>query len=211
MGLPSLIALLLSAAAAPPEAPPPRTQVAPLSAELRAKMEGVTWKPGCPVPLDALSALMVPHHGMDGAVHDGLLIVATDQATAVAGVFDQLFDAGFVIEAIRPAHEFGGDDDALMAANITSAFNCRPVAGGKRFSDHSLGLALDLNPRINPYVRGDKVDPPAGRAYLSRDPAVPGLVTADGPAVAAFGAIGWKWGGAWKSAQDYQHFSLTGR
>jgi hypothetical protein len=33
----------------------------------------------------------------------------------------------------------------------------------------------------------------------------------DGDAVVeAFEKIGWKWGGNWKSAKDYQHFSESG-
>jgi hypothetical protein len=29
--------------------------------------------------------------------------------------------------------------------------------------------------------------------------------------VKAFAAIGWKWGGTWRGARDYQHFSSTGK
>lgn len=195
-------------APAPPLALP--SEVTPLPPDLRDKMVGVTWKEGCPVALDDLSLVTVPHWTLEGEVARGQLIVATAHAPGVVRVFDALFQARFPVQSMRPAHEFGGDDDAIMAANNTSAFNCRPVAGGKRYSDHSYGHALDLNPLINPYVRGDRVDPPGGRAYLSRDPSVPGLVTADGPAVKAFSDAGWRWGGFWKSAKDYQHFSVTG-
>ena len=191
--------------------PPFRSSIAPLSEAVRSEMLGVTWREGCPVGLDALSALEVSHWGLDGAVHIGRLVVATPHAPAIVGVFERLFAGRFPVQSVRPAREFGGDDDAMMRVNNTSAFNCRPVAGGRRYSDHSFGHALDLNPLINPYVRGDKVDPPQGRAYLSRDPAVPGLVVDPGPAVAAFAEAGWKWGGHWSSAQDYQHFSATGR
>ncbi len=213
-------ALAAPAGAAPPTDPPaaeaPRAAaaaavVAPLPADLRARMLGVTWKEGCPVALDDLSLVTLPHHDLAGAVQTGRLIVATEHAAGVVKVFDALFQARFPVASVRPAHEFGGDDDRIMAANNTSAFNCRPVAGGTRYSDHSYGHALDLNPLINPYVRGDRVDPPGGRAYLSRDPAVPGLITAGDPVVSAFAAAGWKWGGYWTSAKDYQHFSVTGR
>ena len=212
--------MLSTALAGPPSAPPatppapaapPGAVVAPLPDALRARMVGVTWKEGCPVALDDLSLITLPHYDLEGAVQTGRLIVATQHAAGVVQVFDALFAARFPVASMRPAHEFGGDDDRIMAANNTSAFNCRPVAGGSRYSDHSYGHALDLNPLINPYVRGDRVDPPGGRAYLTRDPAVPGLITADGLAVAAFADAGWKWGGFWKSAQDYQHFSVTGR
>lgn len=187
------------------------SSVMPLSAAERSEMTGVTWREGCPVGLDALSSVEVSHWGLDGAVHTGRLVIATAQAEAVVGVFQRLFEGRFPVQSIRPAREFGGEDDAMMRVNNTSAFNCRSVAGGRRFSDHSFGHALDLNPLINPYVRGGKVDPPQGRAYRSRDPAVPGLVVDPGPAVAAFAEAGWKWGGHWSSAKDYQHFSVTGR
>ena len=191
--------------------PPFHSAVAPLSAAEREQMAGVTWHEGCPVGLDALSAVEISHWGLDGAVHAGRLVVATAHADAVVGVFARLFAARFPVQSVRPAREFGGDDDAMMRVNNTSAFNCRPVAGGRRYSDHSFGHALDLNPLINPYVRGGRVDPPQGRAYASRDPGVPGLVVDPGPAVAAFAEAGWRWGGHWSSSKDYQHFSVTGR
>jgi poly-gamma-glutamate synthesis protein (capsule biosynthesis protein) len=196
---------------AEPDAPDFVSRVAPLSDAEKADMSGVTWREGCPVGLDALSSVEVAHWGLDGAVHTGRLVVATAHADAIVGVFARLYAGRFPVQSVRPAREFGGDDDAMMAVNNTSAFNCRPVAGGKRYSDHSFGHALDLNPLINPYVRGQRVDPAQGRAYLDRDPAVPGLVVDGGPAVAAFADAGWKWGGHWKSAKDYQHFSATGR
>ena len=174
-------------------------------------MTGVTWREGCPVGLDALATVEVSHWGLDGRVHTGRLVVAGAHADAIVRVFERLYADRFPMQSVRPAREFGGDDDAMMRENNTSAFNCRRVAGGSRYSDHSHGHALDLNPLINPYVRGDRVEPPGGRAYLKRDPTVPGLVVDPGPAVAAFAEAGWKWGGHWSSAKDYQHFSATGR
>jgi hypothetical protein len=29
--------------------------------------------------------------------------------------------------------------------------------------------------------------------------------------VRAFAAVGWSWGGDWRGAKDYQHFSASGR
>lgn len=199
--------------ALPPAAVAPRFQssVASLSEAERSAMTGVTWTEGCPVGLDALATVEVTHWGLDGRVRTGQLVVAGAHADAIVRVFERLYAERFPMQSVRPAREFGGDDDAMMRENNTSAFNCRRVAGGSRYSDHSHGHALDLNPLINPYVRGDRVDPPGGRAYLERDPTVPGLVVDPGPAVAAFAEAGWKWGGHWSSAKDYQHFSATGR
>lgn len=210
------LALLAAAFAQPPvditvSAPSPSPRVEPLPPEIRAAMTGVTWHEGCPVSLDALRLVHVRYLGPDGAVHAGSLVVHEDEAQAIAGVFDNLLAQGFVIARVAPAYTVGGDDEALMRANITSAFNCRKVAGTSAWSEHSTGKALDLNPLWNPWVHGDQVDPPQAKAYVSRDPSRPGTITADGPVVAAFAAIGWHWGGNWKSSKDYQHFSSSGR
>lgn len=97
---------------------------------------------------------------------------------------------------------FGADDDASMAADNTSAFNCRPITGGGGWSLHSYGVAIDINPRENPYVSGSLVLPPEGAAYLDRSAAVPGLIRAGDPVVAR----GFAWGGYWSDPIDYQHF-----
>jgi hypothetical protein len=103
---------------------------------------------------------------------------------------------------------YGGDDDRSMAADNTSAFNCRFVGGTTRWSMHAYGEAIDVNPVENPYVRGSAVSPPAGRAYLDRARERKGMAVANGVLVRAFAAVGWKWGA---SFGDYQHFSTTGR
>ena len=106
--------------------------------------------------------------------------------------------------------DFGGDDAASMAANNTSAFNCRTVAGSARWSEHAYGTAIDINPVQNPYVAGSAVDPPAGSEYLDRANVRPGMMVSGGVGVNVFRFVGWGWGGDWSSAKDYQHVSLRG-
>ena len=52
--------------------------------------------------------------------------------------------------------------------------------------------------------------PRAGRAFLDRSHVRPGMAVWGGTLVRAFAAVGWRWGGRWTSAPDYQHFSRTG-
>ncbi|TVQ89257.1 MAG: M15 family peptidase [Deltaproteobacteria bacterium] len=174
-------------------------------------MTGVTWRKQCPVGLEDLRAIDLHHLDMQGARQAGTLIVHHDVAHDVAGVFQALLQAGFPLTSVRPMRHFGGDDNASMAADNTSGFNCRPVAGTPRWSEHAYGRAIDVNPLRNPYVRGSNVQPPEGKGYLERDPAVPGLITEGDAADTAFSAIGWRWGGRWRSSKDFQHFSKSGR
>jgi len=108
---------------------------------------------------------------------------------------------------------YEADDDRSMAANNTSAFNCREVTGRPGvWSEHAYGRAIDINPIQNPYVtsKGD-VLPPAGAEYVDRSRTAPGMIHEDDAVVRAFRGVGWVWGGSWTSVRDYQHFSATGR
>jgi hypothetical protein len=185
------------------------SSIAPIDAALAARM-ATSWRPGCPVPLADLRYLTMTYRGFDGRDHRGEMVVSARVAPQVIRVFERLYLAGFPIRSMRLVDDFGGDDNASMAADNTSAFNCRPVTGGTRFSEHAYGEAIDVNPVENPYVRGSTVLPPAGRAYLDR-PNAPGVIHAGDVVVRSFADVGWRWGGYWTNPVDYQHFSPSGR
>jgi hypothetical protein len=192
-----------------PEGPAFAGTIAAITPDLAARM-APSWREGCPVPLADLRYLTVTHLDMTGAVVTGEIVVHADVAESVVAVFGELFALGYPIRSMRLVDDFGGSDDASMAADNTSAFNCRPISRGTGWSEHAYGRAMDLNPRENPYVRGSLVLPPEGIPYASR-PDEPGVVHADDAVVRAFAAHGWQWGGDWADPIDYQHFSTTGR
>ncbi|MDG1411693.1 MAG: M15 family metallopeptidase [Acidimicrobiales bacterium] len=171
---------------------------------------GTSWQADCPVPTEDLRLLTVTHHDLVGDRQVGEIVVHADHAEALLTVFEALYGAGFPIERMDPITAFDGDDGASMRANNTSGFNCRVIDGTNRWSQHAYGTAVDINPLINPWVRGSAVDPPEGAVYLDREADTPGLIHADDIVVQAFEAIGWSWGGYWNDSIDYQHFSANG-
>jgi poly-gamma-glutamate synthesis protein (capsule biosynthesis protein) len=183
---------------------------APLSAELRGEMTGVTWTHDCPVHLNDLRLLEVSFWDFSGDVQTGQLVVAKSAVEVLDEVFRVAFETAFPFERIEPASAFGGSDSESMAANNTSAFNCRAVTGGQSWSQHSYGNAVDINPIQNPYVKGSTTLPPEGESYRLRDPSEAGLLHASSPVVLSFKQQGWGWGGDWSSLKDYQHFSANG-
>jgi hypothetical protein len=201
-----VLVLALSAAAAAAAPPPFRASVSPVRwDELR-----FSYRAGCPVPPSQLRTVRVAHWGFDGRVREGAVVVHRRVAPAIVTVFRQLYAARFPIRRLEPVSRFRGSDDASMAADNTSGFNCRRVDGGP-WSMHAYGLALDVNPLENPYVRRGVVQPPAGRAHLDRSRYRRGYAVEGGALVRAFASIGWEWGGRWTSSKDYQHFSENGR
>jgi len=188
-----------------------RGWVAVIDPATRSSMIGSSWHAGCPVPLRNLRLLTLDFWGFDGTVHEGRMVVNADQATRVRTVFRKLFYVHFQIRRMRLIDAYGGDDDRSLAANNTSGFNCRLVAGTTSWSMHAYGRAIDVNPVQNPYVIGSHVSPPAGWRYVDRSLHAKGMIHGGDAVVRAFASVGWKWGGYWTSPTDYQHFSSNGR
>lgn len=178
-----------------------------------AELRSTTWHPGCPVPISHLRLLTLSYWGFDGAVHEGPMIVNENVAEDVVRVFGRLFRARFPIKRIALARRYRPNHDRPTKNDVTAAFNCRPATDNPGvWSQHAYGLAIDINPLQNPYVRSDgSVLRPAARPYTDRSLDESGMIHAGDVVVRAFARIGWGWGGDYTSIRDYQHFSSTGR
>jgi len=184
--------------------------VYPLPASVKNKMKkSSSWRPGCPVPLEDLRYLRLTYLGYDNKFHKGEMVVHSQVAHEVTAIFKELYEREFPIEKMKLIDSYNGSDGKSMADNNTSAFNCRNVAGTNKLSKHAYGLAIDINPVVNPYVRGSKVSPSKGRAYLDRKLGSPGMIIRNGPCYSSFVSRGWTWGGNWNSVKDYQHFQKS--
>ena len=170
-----------------------------------------SWVEGCPVDVDDLRYLTMSHHGFDGKVHTGEMIVNAAEAEGVVEVFRKLFEAGFPIEQMRVVRLEEVDDHPTGDWNETTSFVCRPAVGSSNWSQHAFGLAIDVNPFHNPYLRGDLVIPELASAYIDREDVRVGMIFDGDVVVEAFAEIGWAWGGDWNSLKDWMHFSTSGR
>lgn len=175
------------------------------AAPVEASFLGSSWREGCPVPPGDLRVLVMPHWTFEGTVTTGRLVVHAEVVGPATAAFGALYDMRFPIRRMQPVTDFDADDDASMAADNTSSFNCRLAVtdGAAAWSNHAFGRAIDVNPVENPYLLGGRVLPPAGSAHVDRSPA-PGRLVAGGPELAAFLDAGFSWGGRWRNP-DYQH------
>jgi D-alanyl-D-alanine carboxypeptidase-like protein len=180
---------------------------APVPADVLARS---TWQPACPVAAADLRYLTMSFWGFDGRPHTGEMIVNARVADGVTTVFGSLYAARFPIEEMRVTSRPELDAPPTGDGNNTTAFVCRPAVGQTRWSAHAYGLAIDLNPFCNPYVRGNLVLPELASSYLDRQKIRPGMVLPGDATVRAFAGIGWSWGGNWRSPLDLQHFTATG-
>jgi hypothetical protein len=176
-------------------------------ARVGAAQLGASWHRGCPVGPSSLRRVSLSYWDFAGHPRTGVLILNAGVVADTRAVFATLYRLRFPIRSIGPVSEFGASDDASMAADNTSAFNCRlaVAAGPPSWSRHAYGKAIDINPVENPYLFAGRVLPPAGARFVARSRARPGLIRRGDAAHRAFLAAGYRWGGAFR-AHDYQHF-----
>jgi hypothetical protein len=171
-----------------------------------------SWREDCPVTLEGLTYLTMSFHGFDGLPHTGEMLVAAEFAEGVVEAFRRLWEIRFPIEEMRVHDQEEMDAHPTGDGNVTGAFECRPAVGQSGgWSMHAYGLAVDINPFHNPYLKGEVVAPELASAYTDRSNLRPGMIFEGDAAVGAFDEMGWGWGGRWNTAKDWMHFSSNGR
>jgi len=172
-----------------------------------------TWRPKCPVEPSELAYLTMTFWGFDRERHTGEMIVHASVAEDITRVFERIYRARFPIEDLRVTtlkEQRAWDRAPTGDTNVSSSFECREATGGSHWSEHAYGLAIDINPFHNPYLKGDIVGPELAGAYTNREWKRPGMIFEGDAVVSAFDAIGWQWGGRWNSLKDWMHFSQSG-
>jgi poly-gamma-glutamate synthesis protein (capsule biosynthesis protein) len=192
-----------------------KADISTITSEVKKRMiKGNSWHKGCPVPLNDLRYLQMSYIDFHGRTKQGEMVVHKEVAAEVVHLFEELYEAGYPVRQMRLVSDFGGSDWQSIEADNTSAFNCRHATGSKKWSRHSYGKAIDLNPIENPYIsRSGRIAHKASLKYRKRvrqknmHPSNRAILLKDDAVVRLFKAYGWKWGGDWHGVKDYQHFS----
>lgn len=184
----------------------------PIPDAIFRRMQGKSYKQNCTVPRSTLRYLRVLHRNIDGKTQLGEIVCNQSIANDLLDIFRKLYEANYKIERIVLIDDYDADDERSMSVNNTSCFNFRIVSGTTKLSKHAQGLAIDINPLYNPYVHlnNGKVEPANAKAYASNRTAsrkvpVPFINTSD-LCYRLFIQHGFRWGGAWRTVKDYQHF-----
>lgn len=139
----------------------------------------------------------------EGMDDKGILEVHKDVKDEVVKIFNEIKEIGFPIFKMETVDKYDFDDEKSVVANNSSAYNFRFVSGTTKLSDHAIGLAIDINPKQNPWVHP---------SALNKFPYVPGekgTIEKGDQVVKIFEKYGWSWGGNWRNP-DYQHFFKGG-
>lgn len=183
-----------------------------ISDEVFSRMKGKSFAEGCTTPREDLRYLKLLYNDIEGNTHEGEMVCNVLIADKLVDIFRQLYEAGYPIENMVLIDEYNADDEASMSDNNTSCFNYRVVSGTTKLSKHALGLAVDVNPRYNPYVHKidgvEVIEPANGEEYADRSKDFDYKIDKEDLAYKLFTDAGFTWGGSWESKKDYQHFQM---
>ncbi len=184
------------------------SRITEITPDIKARViNGGSWHKGCPIPLKNLRYINVKYHNFTGEDRVGELIVNKNIANSVVWVMEELYNIGYPIRQMRLVSDFNGDDWKSIEADNTSAFNCRKATGSNKWSRHSFGRAIDINPIENPYIsRKGHISHRKSLKYRKRVPSHRAVLLKDSVATKIFKKYGFKWGGNWRYTKDYQHF-----
>ena len=176
-----------------------------------ARMHGRSFPKGCTVARSDLRYLRLSYWDANGRELTGEMVCNRTIAADLVDIFRQLYKAHYPIERMQLIDDYEADDEQSMRANNTSCFCYRNVSDTKKLSRHAMGMAVDINPFYNPYVRqranGQRVVQPAtATPYADRRRTFPYKIDRNDLCYRLFIAHGFRWGGAWKHSKDYQHF-----
>lgn len=186
--------------------------ISKIDEKIFSRIKGKSYKKNCTVPIENLRYLKVLHKNLNGETREGEIICSVYIADVLLEIFQALYVADYPIEKIRLVDEYGADDELSMRDNNSSCFNFRFISHTKNISKHGLGLAVDINPLYNPYIKtvdGKKIlEPATAENYLDRKKIFPYKITDEDLCYKIFTEHGFEWGGNWTHCKDYQHFEV---
>lgn len=157
-----------------------------------------------------LRILNLSYYDYDGIQKQGEMICNKLIADDLLEIFKALYEAKYPIESIQLIDQFNADDSTSMKANNTSCFNYRKMTSSAKLSKHAYGLAIDINPLYNPYVKTTNGVAQASiyesQPYTNREEDFPYKIIQDDLCYQLFIEHGFTWGGDWRNSKDYQHF-----
>lgn len=183
--------------------------------EIFTRIYGYSYVENETIGISELSYLKMLYYGFDGNTYVGEMIVNQKIEAEVLSIFKTLYENCYPIEKMVLIDEYQADDEASMQDNNTSAFNYRTIAGSTKLSNHSYGMAIDLNPKYNPYVKKNSdgtifCQPATGMEYADRSQGFDYKIDENDLAYRLFTEAGFTWGGSFQNVKDYQHFEKSG-
>lgn len=182
------------------------------------------------ISLNDLSYIKLLHYNYDDKIVVGELIINKIIINEIKEVFEKLFYNKYQINRMKLIDDFWIFNDPIKSDrnsilnNNTSSFCYRNIENKNKLSKHSYGLAIDINPLDNPYIKKDnngiydysKLTIYEINTLINREEKAKynkHIIVKDDFICKLFNSVGFMWGGNWplksdNNPYDFQHFEL---
>lgn len=184
-------------------------------------MNGKSYIENLDISYDDLRYIKVLHYNFYHQIQVGELVVNQAIAEDCRQIFMELFQEEYEINSMYLIDRYYEKDQARNGEQVdissinddnTSAFHYRKIAGTEVLSNHAYGMAIDINPLENPYVKEADLQQTVAspykdyNSYKDRTAQRAHMISKDDACYRIFKAHGFQWGGEWNGNKDYQHF-----
>ena len=161
--------------------------------------------------LDSLVFIYVKYYDFNEKIQEGKLVCNRIVANKLLNIFKKLYKNKYQIDKIKLIDEYNFNDIKSMEDNNTSCFNYRKILNTDKYSKHSYGLAVDINPLYNPYFVKENnkviIYPKNAIVFADRNKNFDHKIDQNDLCYKLFIQEGFIWGGNWEYP-DYQHFEI---
>lgn len=184
-------------------------------------MNGKSYIENPDISYDDLRYIKVLYYNFYHQIQVGELVVNQAIAEDCRQIFMELFQEEYEINSMYLIDRYYEKDQARNGEQVdissinddnTSAFHYRKIAGTEVLSNHAYGMAIDINPLENPYVKEADLQQTVAspykdyNSYKDRTAQRAHMISKDDACYRIFKAHGFQWGGEWNGNKDYQHF-----
>lgn len=184
-------------------------------------MNGKSYIENPDISYDDLRYIKVLHYNFYHQIQVGELVVNQAIAEDCRQIFMELFQEEYEINSMYLIDRYYEKDQARNREQVdissinddnTSAFHYRKIAGTEVLSNHAYGMAIDINPLENPYVKEADLQQTVAspykdyNSYKDRTAQRAHMISKDDACYCIFKSHGFQWGGEWNGNKDYQHF-----
>lgn len=191
--------------------------------EIYNRIIGKTYVENNDIFLEDLVYIKFLHYDFNNDIKVGEIVVNKIIKDRIINILKDLFENKYQINSFVLADnyfEYDGEDSVkvdrkMMLGDNSYSFFYRKIYKTNKLSNHAYGLAVDINPKENPYLpfvdgKSDYTGLTEEELYYldNRDENIPHVITHNDIVYKLFIKNGFTWGGDWINTKDYQHFEV---
>ena len=191
--------------------PPPQPPARQIAHPVTAADLGTSWRPGCPLEPQRLRRVEINYLGFDGQTHRGELIVHETWWPRSSRSSSNFINCAIPSRRCKRSTTIRPPTMSYPCKTTTPRRSTAETSPAPADGPSTPTAERSISTRYStPSSTARALSNPEPPRHTSTAAAlIPGLLHDGDPAVRVFTDRGWRWGGYWRTLNDYQHFERS--